>query len=84
MGRRRRGRKNGANKQPHRGFPAPAGTEEEDRVVAGLGHGAGDEVLELAARPKNPGGLVRLFPARRGAAGAGIDRLTCNWCPGRT
>jgi len=71
-------------KQPHRGFPAPAGTEEEDGVVAGLGDGAGDEVLERAARPKNPGGLVRLFPARRGAAGAGIDRLTCNWCPGRT
>ena len=52
-------------KQPHRGFPAPAGTEEEDGVVAGLGDGASDEVLEFAARPKNPGGLVRLFRAMR-------------------
>jgi len=39
-------------KEPHRCFSTPAGTKEEDRVIAGLGDGAGDEVLQLAAQLK--------------------------------
>jgi hypothetical protein len=39
-------------KEPHRSFSTPAGTKEEDRVIAGLGDGAGDEVLQLAAQLK--------------------------------
>jgi hypothetical protein len=39
-------------KGPHRCFSTPAGTQEEDRIVAGLGDRAGDEVLQLAAQLK--------------------------------
>jgi hypothetical protein len=38
--------------KPHRCLSAPTWAGEEDGVVAGLGDGAGDEVLEFAARPK--------------------------------
>jgi hypothetical protein len=37
---------------PHRCLSASTWAKEEDGVVAGLRDGAGDEVLELAARPK--------------------------------
>lgn len=74
----------GTSEEPHRCFSAPAGTEEEDGVVAGLGDGAGDEVLELAAQTKPRRISETVSGAQRGRNGDRFGRLTCSLCPGRT
>jgi len=56
---------------PHRCFSTPTGTEEEDRVIAGLGEGAGDKVLQLAAQHKRRQ-ISKMFPASH-AGGMGTD-----------
>ena len=58
-------------KEPHRCFSTPAGTEEEDGVIAGLGDGAGDKVLQLAAQHKRRQ-ISKMFPASH-AGGMGTD-----------
>jgi hypothetical protein len=56
---------------PHRCFSTPTGTEEEDRVIAGLRDGAGDKVLQLAAQHKRRQ-ISKMFPASH-ACGMGTD-----------
>jgi hypothetical protein len=67
---------------PHRCFSTPTGTEEEDRVIAGLRDGAGDKVLQLAAQHKG-GRLAKCFQQAMRAEWVPI-RLTCNWYQRRT
>jgi hypothetical protein len=50
-------------KKTHRSFSAAAGSKEEDGVVAGLGDGAGYEVLQLTAQYNAMGTVTDEFDA---------------------
>jgi hypothetical protein len=60
-------------KHPRRCLPAPAGTKEEDGVVAGLGYGAGDKVLDLAGEGQ-PRWISEAFSTRQ-MCGGWVDQF---------